>query len=69
MEWSCKMQEKKSNILKTPDLSKMQEVVINQRTIIYIAEANRNEAGSRYQAKQDAKNEVLFALKKPALKL
>ena len=32
------MREKKpSNIIKTPDLSKLQAVVINFRTVIYIA--------------------------------
>jgi hypothetical protein len=62
------MQEKKTNIFKTPDLSKMQEVVINHRTKIYIAVgADPEEARSRYQARQDAKGKVLVMSKKPAL--
>jgi hypothetical protein len=62
------MQEKKTTIFKTPDLSKMQEVVINDRTKIYIAVgADPDEARSRYQARQDAKGKVLVMSKKPAL--
>jgi hypothetical protein len=62
------MQEKKQIVFKTPDITKMQEVVINPRTKIYIAVgADPNEARSRYQARQDAKGKVLFAPKKPAL--
>jgi hypothetical protein len=62
------MQEKKQIIFKTPDITKMQEVVINPRTKIYIAVgADPNEARSRYQARQEAKGKVLFAPKKPAL--
>jgi hypothetical protein len=62
------MQEKKQIIFKTPDLTKMQEVVINPRTKIYIAVgADPDEARMRYQARQDAKGKVLFAPKKPAL--
>jgi hypothetical protein len=67
-ERSYNMQEKKQIIFKTPDITKMQEVVINPRTKIYIAVgADPNEARSRYQARQDAKGKVLFAPKKPAL--
>jgi hypothetical protein len=62
------MQEKRQIIFKTPDITKMQEVVINPRTKIYIAVgADPNEARDRYQARQDAKGKVLFAPKKPAL--
>jgi hypothetical protein len=62
------MQEKRQIIFKTPDITKMQEVVINARTKIYIAVgADPNEARDRYQARQDAKGKVLFAPKKPAL--
>jgi hypothetical protein len=62
------MQEKKQIIFKTPDLTKMQEVVINPRTKIYIAVgADPDEARMRYQARQDAKGKVLFAPKKPDL--
>jgi hypothetical protein len=62
------MQEKKQIIFKTPDVTKLQEVVINPRTKIYIAVgADPDEARMRYQARQDAKGKVLFAPKKPAL--
>jgi hypothetical protein len=62
------MQERKQNIFKTPDITKMQEVVINSRTKIYIAVgADPDEARSRYQARQDLKGKVMFAPKKPAL--
>jgi hypothetical protein len=57
------MQEKKQNNFKTPDISKMQEVVINHRTKIYIADPD--EARSRYMARQDTKNKPMFAPKKP----
>jgi hypothetical protein len=62
------MQERKQNIFRTPDITKMQEVVINPRTKIYIAiGADPDEARSRYWARQDTKGKVLFASKKPAL--
>jgi hypothetical protein len=62
------MQEKKTNIFKTPDITKMQEVVINERTKIYIAVgADPEEARIRYAARQDAKNKVLVMSKKPLL--
>jgi hypothetical protein len=62
------MQEKKPNTFKTPDITKMQEVVINHRTKIYIAVgADPEEARSRYWARQDAKGKPLFTAKKPAL--
>ena len=67
------MQDKKQNIFKTPDISKMQEVVINHRTKIYIAmEADPEEARSRYWARQDAKgNQSLLPGKQrqPKLKI
>lgn len=62
------MQERKQNNFKTPDITKMQEVVINPRTKIYIAVgANAEEARSRYWDRQNAKGKVMFAPKKPAL--
>jgi hypothetical protein len=62
------MQEKKQMIFKTPDITKMQEVVINHRTKIYIAVgANADEARERYQARQDAKGKVLIMGKKPSV--
>jgi hypothetical protein len=46
------MHEKKSTIVKTPDLSKLQAVVINLRTIIYIAAgADPVEAKKRYMSR------------------
>jgi hypothetical protein len=61
------MQERKQIVFKTPDITKMQEVVINHRTKIYIAVgADAEEARSRYWARQDAKGKVLFPSKKAA---
>ncbi len=43
------MFEKKHNIIKSPDLTKMQRVEIDHRTTIYIAQgADPEEARSRY---------------------
>jgi hypothetical protein len=43
------MFEKKTNIFKSPDLSKLKEVIIDHRTKIYIApEADIEEARERY---------------------
>jgi hypothetical protein len=62
------MQEKKQIVFKTPDITKMQEVVINHRTKIYIAVgADPDEARDRYQARQDAKGKVLIMSKKPVI--
>ena len=62
------MQEKKQSVFKTPDITRMQEVVINPRTKIYIAiGADPEEARSRYWARQDAKGKVLLSPKKPVL--
>jgi hypothetical protein len=62
------MQEKKQTVFKTPDITRMQEVVINDRTKIYIAiGADPEEARSRYWARQDAKGKVLLTPKKTAL--
>jgi hypothetical protein len=61
------MQDKKLNNFKTPDITKMQEVVINHRTKIYIAVgADPEEARNRYWARQDAKGKPIFAPKKAA---
>ena len=49
------MYEKKVIIHKTPDLAKMQAVVIDQRTIIYIAiDADPKEAKQRYMSRPNA---------------
>jgi putative ubiquitin-RnfH superfamily antitoxin RatB of RatAB toxin-antitoxin module len=62
------MQEKKQPVFKTPDITRMQEVVINDRTRIYIAlGADPEEARSRYWARQDAKGKVLLTPKKATL--
>jgi hypothetical protein len=59
------MQEKKQIVFKTPDITRMQEVVINDRTKIYIAiGADPEEARTRYWARQDAKGKVLLTPKK-----
>jgi hypothetical protein len=43
------MYEKKQNIVKSPDLSKLKEVIIDHRTRIYIApEADIEKAKERY---------------------
>jgi hypothetical protein len=60
------MFEKKQNNFKSPDLSKLQEVVIDLRTRIYIAVgANPEEAKSRYLSKLEAKNKMHLAVRKP----
>jgi hypothetical protein len=61
------MQERKQIIFKTPDITKMQEVVINHRTKIYIAiGADPVEARNRYKARQEAMSKPMFASKKPS---
>ena len=61
------MFERKQNNFKTPDLSKLQEVVIDLRTKKYIAiGADPEEAKSRYLARLEAKNKVQLATRKPA---
>jgi hypothetical protein len=48
--------EKKAATFKSPDLSKMQEVVIDGRTRIYIApDADPEEARKRYLARLEAR--------------
>jgi hypothetical protein len=49
------MYEKKQVIHKTPDLTKMQAVVIDLRTVIYIAvDADPKEARERYLSRPTA---------------
>ncbi|HBG85937.1 MAG TPA: hypothetical protein DEG09_00520 [Marinilabiliaceae bacterium] len=44
-----KMIEKKGNVIKSPDLTKMQAVVINPRTTIFITtDADPEEARTKY---------------------
>jgi hypothetical protein len=53
------MFEKKPTVYKSPDLSKMQEVIIDHRTRIYIAPgADVEEAKSRYFSRIMAKKTV-----------
>lgn len=62
------MQEKKQVVFKTPDITKMQEVIINHRTKIYISVgADPEEARSRYWARQEVKGKALFTPKKTVL--
>lgn len=50
------MVEKKQNIFKSPDITKLQEVVIDGKTIIYIAlDGNPDEARSRYMERTTRK--------------
>lgn len=62
------MQEKKQTVFKTPDITRMQEVVINHRTKIYIAVgADPEEARSRYWARQTANSKGPLPAKKTVL--
>jgi len=62
------MQERKHSIFKTPDITKMQEVVINNNTKIYIAVgADPEEARSRYWNRPELRVKSIFARKKPAV--
>lgn len=59
------MQEKKQVIFKTPDISKMQEVVIDGRTKIYIVQGtDPEEARSRYFARIEAKGKIFLPVRK-----
>jgi hypothetical protein len=50
------MNDKKQNNFKSPDLSKLQLVVINEKTRIYIAEGDDpKEAKSRYLSRLEFK--------------
>jgi hypothetical protein len=62
------MYEKKQNNFKTPDLSKLQEVIIDVRTKIYIdPDADPEEARKRYLSRLEEKNKVHFATRKPVI--
>jgi hypothetical protein len=59
------MYEKKQNNFKSPDLNKLQVVVIDLKTKIYIElGADPEEARKRYLSRLEAKNKVLVAPKK-----
>jgi hypothetical protein len=48
------MQEKKHKVFESPDLAKLQEVVIDHRTKIYIdLDADPEEAKERYLSRND----------------
>ena len=52
------MFEKKQNIIKSPDLSKLREVIIDHRTKIYIdPEADIEEARNRYLSRVTTRRE------------
>ena len=60
------MFEKKQSNYQSPDLSKLQEVVIDFRTKIYIAiGADSAEARSRYFSRLEAKNKIYVSSRKP----
>ncbi|MCE5344897.1 MAG: hypothetical protein LLG13_01245 [Bacteroidales bacterium] len=62
------MLEKKQTIQKTPDITKLQEVVINNRTKIYIpVGADPEEAKRRYQTRLDEQRRALITPKKTTL--
>lgn len=62
------MQVRKQIIFKSPDIDKMQEVVINHNTKIYIAVgADPEEAKSRYWNRPELRGKSIFAHKKPTV--
>jgi hypothetical protein len=62
------MYEKKVTNFKTPDLSKLQEVVIDARTKIYVAVGtDPAEAKSRFLTRLGEKNKVHMATRKPVI--
>ena len=64
------MFEKKQSNFKAPDLTKMQEVIIDARTKIYIElGADPDDARSRYMSRLEAKNKVNFVARKPDVKV
>jgi hypothetical protein len=64
---NSRMQEKKRIIFKSPDITLMQEVIINYKTKIYIAiGADPEEARFRYFNRPELKGKSVFVRKKPA---
>lgn len=60
------MDQKKHITVKTPDIQKMQEVIIDGRTKIYIAlDADPEKARYRYNNRLQAKEKVNLASRKP----
>jgi hypothetical protein len=63
-----KMQEKKRVIFKSPDISLMQEVIINYKTKIYIAiGADPEEARFRHLNRPEIKGKSIFVRKNPVV--
>lgn len=62
------MFDKKQSTFKSPDLMKLQEVIIDYKTKLYIEiGADPKEAKNRYLTRLDEKNKVFFGgNKKPA---
>jgi hypothetical protein len=62
------MQEKKRIIFKSPDITKMQEVIINYKTKIYIPiGGDPEEARSRHLNRGELRGKSIFVRKKPAI--
>jgi hypothetical protein len=60
------MSDKPINHFKTPDLSKLKEVVIDERTKIYVPiDADPDEAKSRFLSRLGEKNKAHIASRKP----
>jgi hypothetical protein len=60
--------QKKRITFKTPDIHKMQEVIIDNRTKIYIAiGADPDEARTRYKNKRETSGKVQMASRKPVV--
>jgi hypothetical protein len=60
------MYEKKQIVFKSPDLGKLQVVVIDDRTRIYVAlDADPIETRNRYIEKLEAKNSFYARSRKP----
>jgi len=60
------MYEKRPSIIKPPDLSKMQVVVIDAKTKIFIGcDEDPIEAKSRYFSRLEARSKVFLSPKKP----
>ncbi len=58
--------DKKTIVFKSPDTTKLQTVVIDLKTKIYIAQdADPEEARKRYHDRIDAQKKMLFSPKKP----
>ncbi len=62
------MQERKTNNFKSPDITKLQEVVIDDRTKIYVAVGmDPDEARSRYKSRLETKGKAIYASRKPVI--